>query len=79
MALTPNLDPKNKQTSALPIGSRVLLDPWNDQVELTNEKPAPLHSPGEKIPFEAIPLTPFLTRYSSSVSHEPAMNLDHPR
>ncbi|MGC1383312.1 MAG: hypothetical protein WA823_06010 [Candidatus Acidiferrales bacterium] len=60
----PNLDPnKLDQISALPIGARLKLDPWNDHVELVKAKPVPLLSAREKMPFEVTPFMPFLTRY----------------
>jgi hypothetical protein len=72
----PQLQPdKIDQISALPIGGRVKLDPWNDQVELLKAKPVPLLSAREKMPFEVTPFMPYLTRYqkpSSSVAADPA-------
>jgi hypothetical protein len=72
----PNLDPnKIDQISALPVGARLKLDPWNDHVELVKAKPIPLLSAREKMPFEVTPFMPFLTRYEkpgSGVSADPA-------
>jgi hypothetical protein len=79
IALAPNLDPKNEQTAALPIGSRVFLDPWTDDVQLMKDRPVVLSSSGEKIAFEAISFMPFLTRYGSPVSRDPAGNFSDPR
>jgi hypothetical protein len=60
----PTLDPKKiDQISALPVGARIKLDPWNDHVELVKAKPIPLLSAREKMPFEVTPFMPFLTRY----------------
>jgi len=50
------------QNSALPIGSRIVLDPWSDRLELTKSRPAPLVSRAEKIPFEVTPFYPHLRR-----------------
>lgn len=59
-ALTPdNLD----QIAALPIGSRVKLDPWSDEISLVKAKPVTLISAREKMPFQVTPFEPFLTRY----------------
>jgi hypothetical protein len=67
MTLAPNLDPtKLEQISALPIGARVKVDPWTDQVELINAKPAHITSAREKMPFEITPFAPYLTRFSST-------------
>jgi hypothetical protein len=60
----PALDPtKIDQISALPVGARIKLDPWNDHVELVKAKPIPLLSAREKMPFEVTPFMPFLMRY----------------
>ena len=60
----PQLQPdKIDQIAALPIGARVKLDPWSDQVELLKAKPVPLLSAREKMPFEVTPFMPYLTRY----------------
>jgi hypothetical protein len=75
MSAAPNLDPtKLDQISALPLGGRLKLDPWNDHVELLKAKPVPLLSAREKMPFEITPFMPFLTRYQkpgSGVSADP--------
>jgi len=55
-----------EQIAALPLGSRVKLDPWTDAVELVNAKAMPLVSAREKMPFEVTPLAPHLTRYSNT-------------
>jgi hypothetical protein len=63
MSTAPELKPaKIDQIAALPIGSRIKLDPWSDQVELAKSKPVPLYSAREKMPFEITPFMPFLTR-----------------
>jgi hypothetical protein len=55
---------KLDQVAALPMGSRVKVDPWSDRVELVKSKPVSLHSAREKMPFEVTPFLPFVTRYS---------------
>ncbi|MFZ0643377.1 MAG: hypothetical protein WAN72_09605 [Candidatus Acidiferrales bacterium] len=76
LSSAPSLDPnKIDQISALPVGARIKLDPWNDHVELVKAKPIPLLSAREKMPFEVTPFMPFLTRYEkpgSGVSADPA-------
>jgi hypothetical protein len=59
-ALAPD---KLDQIAALPIGSRVKLDPWSDQIDLVKAKPVTLLSAREKMPFQVTPFEPFLTRY----------------
>lgn len=74
---SPQLQPdKLDQIAALPIGARVKLDPWDDEVELLKAKAVPLYSAREKMPFEVTPFEPYLTRYqktnASAVSGDPA-------
>jgi hypothetical protein len=60
----PALEPGNKsQIAALPMGSRLKLDPWSAGVSLMKSKPMPLLSGRDKMPFEVTPLVPYLTRY----------------
>ena len=60
----PALEPGNKgQISALPIGSRLKIDPWSAGVSLMKSKPMGLISARDKMPFEVTPLVPYLTRY----------------
>jgi hypothetical protein len=70
-AITPD---KLDQIGALPLGARVKLDPWDDNVSLVKAKPVPLYSGREKMPFEVTPFMPFLTRYEkpgSGVTADP--------
>lgn len=67
VAAAPALDPKRlDQIAALPLGGRVKVDPWSDQVELSKAKPVALTSAREKLEFEITPFFPYLTRLSSS-------------
>ena len=60
----PALEPGNKaQIGALPIGSRLKIDPWTAGVSLMKSKPMGLISARDKMPFEVTPLVPYLTRY----------------
>ena len=54
------------QVAALPLGSRIKLDPWDDHVEMKKSKPVPLLSARDKMAFEATPMIPHLTRYRDS-------------
>ncbi|HYM10852.1 MAG TPA: M48 family metalloprotease [Bryobacterales bacterium] len=56
---------KIEQIAALPLGSRIRLDPWNDQVALIQTKPAALLSAREKMPFEVTPFLLHLTRITA--------------
>jgi hypothetical protein len=60
----PALELGNKgQIAALPMGSRLKLDPWSAGVSLMKSKPMALLSARDKMPFEVTPLVPYLTRY----------------
>ena len=66
MTSAPALDPnKLDQIAALPLGGRVKLNPWNDQVELTKSAPVAITSARDKMPFEVTPFFPRLNRLSS--------------
>lgn len=54
------------QIAALPLGSRVRINPWNDRVELSKSKPVPLRLASEKIPFEIEPVFPYLRRVADA-------------
>ena len=72
----PQLDAsKIDQIAALPLGSRLKLDPWSDRIELLKAKPISLLSSREKMPFEVTPFMPYLTRYEktdTTISADPA-------
>jgi Peptidase family M48 len=50
------------QIAALPLGSRVKVDPWSDRIEMVKSKPVRLLSASEKMPFEVSPFFPYLKR-----------------
>lgn len=57
------LQPNNlNQMAALPLGSRLAVNPWNDVVSMENHRPLELLSPRDKMPFELAPLFPVLSR-----------------
>jgi hypothetical protein len=59
----PALEPeKLDQIAALPLGSRVKLNPWTNQLTLVKTRPLALLSPREKMPFEVTPFVLYLTR-----------------
>jgi hypothetical protein len=62
IATAPDLEEaKLEQIAALPLGSRVKLNPWNDHISLAETKPISLLSAREKMPFEIAPSVPVLT------------------
>lgn len=50
------------QIAALPLGSRILVDPWSDRIAMLKSKPVRLESASEKMPFEVSPFFPRLKR-----------------
>jgi hypothetical protein len=53
---------KIEQIAALPLGSRVKVNPWNNQAVLVKTRPISLLSAREKMPFEITPFALYLTR-----------------
>jgi len=65
-------DAKNpNQIVALPIGGRIKLDPWNDQLEMIKSKPVGTVAEREKMPFEITPFMPYLVRFGSDKTPPP--------
>lgn len=50
------------QIAALPLGSRIKVDPWSDRIEMLKLKPPAPLSAAEKRPFEVSPFFPHLKR-----------------
>jgi hypothetical protein len=62
---SPRLDlDKLDQIAALPLGSHLKVDAWDDTVSQLNVKPAPLLNARDKMPFQVTPLLFRLTRYT---------------
>lgn len=71
LASAPQLEPqRTDQIAALPLGGRIKLDPWSDQVELAKARPVALSSAREKMPFEITPFFPYLTRLTEASGGE---------
>lgn len=63
LATAPALDDHRiDQIAALPLGGRVKLDPWSDQIELAKTHPITLALSREKMPFEITPFFPHINR-----------------
>ena len=64
----PELDEgKMEQIAALPLGSRIKLDPWTNTLQLVKTKPVALLSARDKMPFEVTPFAIHLTRIQNSL------------
>ncbi|HMF89782.1 MAG TPA: M48 family metalloprotease [Candidatus Angelobacter sp.] len=71
--VAPTLETRNiAQLPALPLGSRIKLDPWDDHVEMQKGKSVPLVSARDKMSFEVTPMFPNLVRYNPPTSTEAA-------
>lgn len=65
----PQLKPQDmQQIAALPLGSRIKLNPWNDSVEMKPMKPVPMYSARDKMPLEVTPFFLNLGRISATES-----------
>ena len=74
LASAPQMEPqRTDQIAALPLGGRIRLDPWTDQVDLAKAKPVALASAKEKMPFEITPFFPHLTRSADPGSEKAAL------
>jgi hypothetical protein len=79
LASSPALDAKRlDQIAALPLGGRIKVDPWSDQVELSKAKPVPLTSAREKMEFEITPFFPYLTRMTAGGAEKVALTTTTP-
>lgn len=63
----PAVDAKKTQVLALPLGGRVKLDAWNDDLKLMKSQALAILSPRDNIPFEVTPFKIHLTHTSSDV------------
>jgi len=72
------VDKKAQTITALPIGGRVKLDPWNDRLELLKSKPIGNVAEREKMPFEVTPFMPYLTRFGSEAAKPVAASVNAP-
>ncbi len=67
----PKLDPtKLDQIAAYPLGSRVKMGVWNDDVAMVKTPPTAISSARDKMPLEVTPFFPRLTRITMSGSSE---------
>lgn len=61
---------------ALPLGGRIKVDPWNDQLHLLKSKPVGTVAEAENTPFQITPFMFYLTRVQNSQSAPPAVSAD---
>jgi hypothetical protein len=70
-ASAPDTKANPQLIAALPIGGRVKLDPWFDNLALLKSKPVGLVAEREKMPFEVTPFMPYLTRFNTADTTKP--------
>jgi hypothetical protein len=69
----PTLEPRNvHQIASLPLGGRIHLDPWNDELLFSKAESPPPHSAKEKMPLELTPLYPYLSRMEGGGTEQAA-------
>jgi Peptidase family M48 len=56
--------------AALPLGGRIKVDPWNDELRMLKSKPVGTVAETEKMPFEVTPFVLYLTRQGEHSSTE---------
>lgn len=56
------------QVGALPLGSRIGVNPWSDQIAMLKSKPVQLESTAEKLPFEVTPFYPHVKRLNEEAT-----------
>lgn len=61
-------EPAAKVVAALPLGGRVKVEPWSDQLQLLKSKPLGAVAENEKMPFEIAPFVLYLTRQGNRLS-----------
>jgi Peptidase family M48 len=62
--------PAGNLIPALPIGGRIKVEPWNNQLQLLKSKPAGTVAEDEVTPFELTPFILYLTRQGDNASTE---------
>jgi len=69
----PPLELENpQQIVALPLGSRVKLDPWAGQLRFVKATPPHIYSAKDKLALEVTPFSPYLTRLNTAKRPESA-------
>ncbi len=62
--------PAGNVVAALPLGGRIKVDPWDDQLRMLKSKPVGPVAESEKMPFEVTPFVLYLTRQGDHASTE---------
>jgi hypothetical protein len=71
MQQAPPLAPESlDQVPALPLGARIVVDPWNCRLALDRTPAVPLASVREKVPLSVTPLMPYI-KYAEALAAHP--------
>ncbi len=71
----PQLQATNvQQIAALPLGSRIKVDPWDDHIDMKPMRPVPLYSARDKMPLEVTPVFLHLARFSGAADQNAQAN-----
>jgi Peptidase family M48 len=62
--------PAGNVIAALPLGGRIKVEPWNNQLQMLKSKPVGTVAEGEVTPFELTPFILYLTRQRDNASAE---------
>ncbi len=62
--------PAGNVIAALPLGGRIKVDPWDDQLRMLKSKPVGTVAESEKVPFEVTPFIIYLTRQGEHATTE---------
>jgi len=78
MAKAPALAPERiDQIAALPLGARLVVDPWSGRADFVRSVAVPLVSAREKVPFAVTPLMPYI-RYADVPAPAEAVAVNSP-
>ena len=61
---------RSEQVAALPLGSRLRLDPWTNQVRMLEGKPSAPRDAGDEAHFGVLPLMIHLTRAPEAAAEQ---------
>jgi hypothetical protein len=64
--------PASNAIAALPLGGRIKVDPWSDQLQMVKSRPEAAMSEGEKMSFQITPFVFYLTRQNNNSAPQPA-------
>lgn len=67
----PNQNAAPSVIAALPLGGRIKIDPWNDQLKMLNSKPVGPIAESEKMPFQITHFMFYLTRQGDRDNRSP--------